>query len=217
MLANLRAFVRTTLFGGIAVLLPLALFVAVYAWVYRFLTGLIEPISEEVLNFSQLTERILADAIAIALLIAVCFFVGLLVRTNMGLIIQSTIDQRLLRRFPGYTIIKETIGQFFGDKKKLPFSSVALVQPFGNDTYMTAFVTEVHDNGRTTVYVPASPSPVAGNVYHLLNKFVHPLDVSVEKAMRSILSCGAGASELWARYEAAQIDRLTGGDDAADA
>ena len=33
-------------------------------------------------------------------------------------------------------------------------------------------------------------------IYHLEAKYVHPVDVSVEDAMRSIISCGAGSSSL---------------------
>ena len=201
MIANLRSFLKTTLFGGFAVLLPLVLFIAVYVWLFRLLTGLLEPISEEILDFSQLTERILADGLAVVLLITTCFMVGLIVRTRIGSVLTAIIDDRLLRKFPGYTIIKETIGQFFGDREKLPFNAVALVQPFANETFMTAFVTQRHENGRTTVYVPASPSPVAGNVYHLENRFVHIIDVPIEKAMRIVLSCGSGAEELFREYE----------------
>ncbi len=195
-MSRFRAFVKTTLFGGVAVLLPLALFAIVYAWMYRFLTGLIEPLSDRFLSFSPRTERIVADVAVVSLLIGLCFAVGLVVRTRIGDILLNIIDRRLLRRFPGYTIIKETIGQFFGSKK-LPFRRVALVQPFGNETMMTAFITEVHPDGITSVYVPAAPSPVAGNVYHLPNRFVHPIDVPVERAMRTIFGCGTGAADLF--------------------
>ena len=37
-------------------------------------------------------------------------------------------------------------------------------------------------------------------IYHLAGQFVHPIDVPVEDAMRSIISCGAGSSKLIEAY-----------------
>lgn len=198
MIASLRHFVKTTILGGIAVLLPVLLFVAFYRWLFLFLTGLIDPLTEQVKSLEPSTQHFVAQAIVLALLVLVSFLVGLLVRTRIGQFAQNIIDSKLLRRFPGYSLIKETLGQFFGGRKKMPFSAVALVQVFGNETMMTGFVTDEHEDGRTTVYVPACPNPIAGNVYHLPNRFVHKLEgVRVEAAMRTILSCGGGASGLF--------------------
>lgn len=61
---------------------------------------------------------------------------------------------------------------------------------------MTAFVTEQHVDGSYSVFVPTGPNPTSGNIYHLKKKYVHLVDVSVEDAMRSIISCGAGSGKL---------------------
>jgi len=73
---------------------------------------------------------------------------------------------------------------------------VALVQIYGNDTLASAFVTDTHEDGSYTVFVPTGPNPTSGNIYHLPAHHVHPVDVSVEDAMRSIISCGAGSTLL---------------------
>ena len=73
----------------------------------------------------------LADLLVIALLVTTCFLTGLLVRTSVGNFIHTRLEQGFLAKFPGYTIIKETVQQFVGDKKS-PFSQVALVQVFGS-------------------------------------------------------------------------------------
>jgi uncharacterized membrane protein len=92
-------------------------------------------------------------------------------------------------------MVKETVNQFLG-KKESPFSSVALVQIFENDTKVTGFITDRHDNGTITVFVPTGPNPTSGFIYHLDAEYVHPVDVSVEDAMRSVISCGAGSGAL---------------------
>jgi uncharacterized membrane protein len=124
-----------------------------------------------------------------------CFFLGLFVRTRLGQIIYSGFENSVLSRAPGYRMIKETVNHFIG-RKESPFSSVAMVQLFENETLVTAFITDRHEDGRVTVFVPTGPNPTSGFIYHLDQRYVHPVDVSVEEAMRSVISCGAGSEKL---------------------
>jgi len=121
-----------------------------------------------------------------------------LVRTRLGNWLYSVLDSKLLQKAPGYSLVKEIVSQFLGGKKS-PFSTVALVQIFGNETLVSGFVTDEHEDGTSTVFVPTGPNPTSGNIYHLPKDRVHPIDVSVEDAMRSIISCGAGSSMLIAK------------------
>ena len=90
---------------------------------------------------------------------------------------------------------RETVLQLLG-RRKSPFSSVAFVQLFENNTLVTAFVTDEHDDGSYTVFVPTGPNPTSGQIFHLEGRFVHPIAVGVDDTMRSIISCGAGSSTL---------------------
>jgi uncharacterized membrane protein len=101
---------------------------------------------------------------------------------------------------PGYPTIKSVVMQFIG-KEKSPFSSVALVQVFGNETLMTAFITDTHQNGRYTVFVPTGPNPTSGLIFHIPQQYVHPVNVSVEETMRSVIGCGAGSTNLLGAFE----------------
>lgn len=64
-------------------------------------------------------------------------------------------------------------------------------------------VTDTHEDGGCTVFVPTGPNPTSGNIYHLRPENVFPVDTSVEDTMRSIISCGAGSSMLIARFQGA--------------
>jgi uncharacterized membrane protein len=125
--------------------------------------------------------------------------VGVVVRTKAGQFLQENLENRILRLAPGYPTIKAVIMQFIGQKKS-PFSSVALVQVFGNETLMTAFITDTHDDGRVSVFIPTGPNPTSGLIFHLKKKFVHPVNVTVEETMRSVIGCGAGSTNLLTAY-----------------
>jgi uncharacterized membrane protein len=161
-------------------------------------SGGIQPLTNLVVNHLALPkqyEEFIATLIVLSVIVFTCFFVGLFVRTRIGRWIYSAFENSLLSKAPGYKMVKETVNQFLG-KKESPFSSVALAQIFENDTMVTAFITDKHADGTITVFVPTGPNPTSGFIYHLDQQYVHPVDVSVEDAMRSVISCGAGSDAL---------------------
>lgn len=191
---RLNDFLKSTLVGGLLVILPLTILLFALTWVFGLIHKAIRPLTTLLVTNSRL-QGLAADLIVIAVLIAACFAVGVFVRTRLGKWIYQLLESKLLLKAPGYSLIKETVSQFVG-KKKSPFSSVALVQIFGNETLASAFITDEHEDGSYTVFIPTGPNPTSGNIYHLPSRYVHPVDVPVEDAMRSIISCGAGSSML---------------------
>lgn len=191
---KIKEFIKSMVVGGLLVILPLAIFLFAVNWVFGMVHKIILPLTNAMEHKVQLGPVVL-DLIVIFLLIIVCFIVGAFVRTKLGKMIYHAIETKLLKKAPGYSLVKETVSQFLGNKQS-PFSGVALAAIFGNDTMVSAFITDVHDDGSYTVFVPTGPNPTSGNIYHLKKEFVHPVDVSVEDAMRSIISCGAGSKTL---------------------
>jgi uncharacterized membrane protein len=185
MLKRTKNFFRTTLLGGVIVILPAIILILAFKWLFGVVGSAIEPLTKlvvETLPVPQEYNRPVAMLIVVSVIILGCFFFGLFVRTKLG-------------QAPGYKMIKETVNHLLG-KKASPFSSVALVNIYGNETLMTAFITDRHDNGMVTVFVPTGPNPTSGFIYHLNQSQVHPVSVSVESAMRAVISCGAGSGDL---------------------
>jgi uncharacterized membrane protein len=198
MLKRTKTFLRTTLLGGVIVILPTIILIFAFKWLFGMVGNGIQPLTDLVVNTMPLPDRydqLIATAIVISVIILGCFFLGLFVKTRIGQWIYTGLEGSVLSRAPGYKMVKETVNQFLG-KKKSPFSSVALIQVFENSTLMTAFITDEHENGMITVFVPTGPNPTSGFIYHLKKEFVHPVDVSIEDAMRSVISCGAGSEKL---------------------
>jgi uncharacterized membrane protein len=191
---GIKQFFISTVVGGILVILPVALFLFTMNWVFGMIRGMISPLTDALLTRASLPAY-MADLVVIVALILLCFIVGMMIRTRFGKWVYSLLDSKLLMKAPGYSIIKETVVQFIGNKKS-PFSSAALVQIFGNETMVSAFVTDEHEDGSYTVFVPTGPNPTSGNIYHLPGRFVHPIDTPTEDLMRSIISCGAGSSTM---------------------
>ncbi|MFT6815469.1 MAG: putative membrane protein [Sphingobacteriales bacterium] len=186
-------FIKTTVLGGIVVLLPVTILIAVLSWSWRFLSGLISPISSLIIDLGF--SKILADVIVLGGILAFSFIVGYLVRMRTGQWLLDFLEKNLFSKIPGYQLIKETILQLMGNKKSL-FSEVCLVKVFGGDTMMTAFITDEHENGTITVFVPTGPNPTSGNIFHVQSKDVFRIKAEAQEAMRTIISCGSGSHPL---------------------
>ena len=198
MISRTKRFFTTTLLGGVIVILPTIILVFAFKWLFGLVSNAINPLTVlvvENLTLPDQFDQFIAMLIVLAVIVLGCFMVGLFVKTRIGRWIYNAFEESLLSKTPGYKMVKETVNQFIG-KKVSPFSSVALVQIFENDTKVTAFITDRHDDGTITVFVPTGPNPTSGFIYHLNKQYVHPVDISVEDAMRSVISCGAGSEKL---------------------
>lgn len=205
MFQRTKNFLKTTLLGGVIVILPITILIFAFRWLFGVVSSGINPLTDLVVRtiplLSNRYDELIATLIVIFVILGGCFLVGLFIRTRLGQMLYSSLEGGLLSRAPGYKMVKETVNQFFG-RKQSPFSSVALVQIFQNETMVTAFVTDRHGNGTVSVFVPTGPNPTSGFIYHIPEKYVHPVDVPVEDAMRSVISCGAGSEMLVKKLQA---------------
>lgn len=203
MLKRTKTFFKTTLLGGFIVILPTIILVFAFKWLFGIVGTAIQPLTDLVVNHIDLPDLYnewIATLIVLSVIVMGCFLVGLFVRTRLGQMLYTALENSVLSKAPGYRMVKETVNQFLG-KKESPFASVALVQIFENETKVTAFITDRHDDGTITVFVPTGPNPTSGFIYHIDQKYVHPVKVSVEDAMRSVISCGSGSSVLIKKME----------------
>lgn len=198
MLQRTKTFLRTTLIGGVIVILPSVILILAFKWLFGVVARTIEPLTNLAVDTVPLPERFnepIATLIVLTVIILVCFSVGLFVRTRLGQIMYNGFEKGVLSRAPGYRMVKETVAHFIG-RKESPFSSVVLVRLFGNDTLVTAFITDRHENGYVTIFAPTAPNPTSGFIYHVPAEYVIPVAVPIEDAMRSVISCGAGSEKL---------------------
>lgn len=198
MLRRLKAFIRTSLLGGVTVILPIAILAVVFSWIFHFVTRLIQPLTTLIVNYTPMREMI-APGIAIAVIVVSCFLIGVLVRTGFGRWMHEVFENRILKIAPGYQLIKETILQLL-DPKRGAFSKMALVDLFNNGVLAPAFIMDQTAGGMIAVYIPTVPTPTGGFVYYAPKHLVHPLNISTEEAMRVIISCGAGSCKLLEKY-----------------
>ena len=183
-------FVKTTVIGGVVVILPVGVTVLLTAKTLVAILGLLQPLT------GRLPVPVQAHGLAAVLIIvAVCFLAGAVVRTRPGRRAQEVLDRNLLERIPGYTLVRGLTGRIAGRDEGQLFAA-ALVEI--EEALVPAFIVEEHPDGRYTVFVPSVPTPAAGTVYILTPERVHLVDVPFTKAVKVITQWGVGSREMLA-------------------
>lgn len=188
-------FFKTTIVGGMVVLLPLILFYVVFSFLFYTISGIAKPL----LGLSDVHEAfkypLLVDIFAFIFLVALCFLVGLFVSTRIGQLWVNRIERNVLFKLPYYGTLREAVHQLLGNSNMNLFK-VVLVDLYGTDTLVTAFLTDESDGDYVTVFVPTGPNPTSGFIYHVKRNQISHIDTKGEEAFRSIISVGTGSGVL---------------------
>lgn len=195
---KIKQFVNTTLLGGLTVVLPFTLLIVVIRFLFNLILSLITPI-KNLLPFSDGVKGWLIDISALGGIILIFFLIGLVVRTSLGKELWNYFEKKFLLHLPFYSILRDTVQQFFG-QGKVPFSKVVAVDVFNTGTKMIGFISaETNEGGGMySVFVPTGPNPTNGFIFLMEKEQVTFLDIKSEEAMRMIIGVGTGSEKLLA-------------------
>jgi len=186
---SLAEFTKTTLVGGVLIILPLYVSLLLLAKVVSSLLAMVGPITNRVVP-AWVEFR---EALAIVVLVGICFVAGLVVRTGPGLRAKNLLEQTVLERLPGYAVLRGLAGRFAGQGSESPFAP-ALVEI--EEALVPALVIERLPDNSYTVLVPSVPTPMAGSLYILPAERVHLVDVPITFALKVFSKWGTGAGEF---------------------
>lgn len=191
------AFLRDTLLAGVLLVLPAWLAVLLLLKAVTHLRVIVKPVT------AKLPEGVdHPGVVALLLLIAVCFLVGVSIRTVLGARMRCFVENRVLNKLPGYSTLRGFTAQLTKLETTTAFQS-ALIEV--EDALVPGFFVEEHPNGRCTVFVPSVPTPMTGSLYVLANSRVHRLNVPTMAIINCISKWGAGSSALVAALDAASV------------
>jgi uncharacterized membrane protein len=185
---GLAELTKTTLIGGLLVLLPIYLSILLLAKTFSGIIALLSPVTSAIpagVQFRQVA--------AVLIVLAACLAAGIVVRTRPGRRAQFALERSVLEKIPGYALVRGLADRVAGEEREGAFRP-ALVEI--EDALAPAFIIEELDDGRCTVLVPSVPTPAAGSLFILPRKRVHPIDVPFTQVVKVISNWGAGAGEL---------------------
>ncbi len=187
------AFVAKSVFGGLLVVVPIYLAVLVLLKGMKSVGQLVRPFAQLLPDWFPAEQ-----ALSLLLVLMICFLIGIAVRTRLGRVTRERIEKGFFARIPGYTLFQNLTQQVAGDNRQNVWKP-ALVEI--EEALVPAFIIEEFEDGRYTVFVPSIPTPLAGAVYILDRKRVHPLDVPFTEAFKTVSRWGSGAKDLVAAME----------------
>ena len=185
-------FIKTTVVGGVLVLLPIAACVYVIAAFAGTVQRIIHPIME-LLPVKGPGRMIIEEVLAVAIVLAVCFLFGLAVRTRAGQALGRRMENTALNRVPGYRLFKQLTHQVAGDAGEA-LGAPVLVRL--EDSRQIGFLVEEHASGDVTVFIPDAPTLATGSVQIVRSEQVARLNVPLAKVMNCITRFGVGTSRL---------------------
>jgi len=185
----LAEFLKTTVIGGLLVVVPVYFTMLLLAKALGGVLALLGPI------VALLPDRVhrFGTVLAVALVVLVCFVLGLAARTRIGRRVIEIFERRVLERLPGFAMLRSVVRRVSGTSDDAQFQPV-LVEI--EEALTPGFIVEELDADRFVVLVPSVPTPAAGSLYILPRERVHWVDVPVTEAVAVITRWGAGTGKL---------------------
>jgi uncharacterized membrane protein len=185
---NFLTFAIGRIVAGFVVVVPVYLACLLLLKGMKTILGLMAPVAK------MLPKSVPAEnLIALILVVVICFFVGLAIRTGMGRAIKNRLDRSLFQKIPGYSLLRSLTQRLAGDTHDGAWEA-ALIEI--EDALVPGFIIEELVDGRFTVFVPSVPTPMAGAVYVITADRVHRLDVPFTQAITTISKWGSGCKNL---------------------
>lgn len=187
------SFIKTTVIGGLVVIVPLSLIVLIFGDLFFTIVDLARPIAVH-FPFNQLINTIIVSLLAVIAIFFICFIMGLVVRTSWGIAGRDWFERSLLNRLPMYSTIKNLTHRFIGEEGT-QFSPAEIDLHNSGCTVLGAIVEEL-DDGRFVVFVPITPAATVGQVCLVPKNRVKRLNASLGATINSITEWGIGSKDL---------------------
>jgi len=196
---------RTSFVTGLFLVTPLAVTVFVVQFVFRQLTGVLNP----VVSATRLTAYTGNIEVVAQLLAAVLLALTI---TSLGFLASWGVGQRMFGSFErGVRLIPLVRSVYFGvrqvseslSQRSAGYESVVLVEYPREGSYVVGFVTneapravqDATDEELHTVFLPNSPNPTAGRLLLVETSRLIELDVGVRGGLRLLVTTGLTGEE----------------------
>src|ERR1700733_13619495 len=188
----LKEFLKTTILGGTAFLLPAALILFILSYAFRLVKRLAGPISHglQLDKLGELAGLGAATVLSVLVLILISFAAGIVARTAVGGRISLWSERSLLNRLPHYQLIK-SMAEGFAHIESASNLKPALVCI--EDGWQIGYLLEQLENDWVAVFLPQDPTPMSGNIMFFPANRVRPLGLTMIQATSLVKAIGVGS------------------------
>jgi len=201
--------IRKNILTGLFFLLPIAITYIILRFLFNTIDNVVYPAIAPI--FEQIRPgfgRKIPPGAGIIILAIFVYLIGLLGSNILGKWIVKKI-QYIFLRVPIVSIIYSTAKQLiesFSGESSTGFKRVVMIEYPKTDCWTIGFLTNMinDENGKVmaSVYIPTSPTPNSGWVAIVPIEDVYDTDLSVQEALRMVLSGGTASPSLLIKRQA---------------
>ncbi|RDI95796.1 DUF502 domain-containing protein [Meiothermus sp. QL-1] len=196
----MRNRLRRYFIAGLLSTLPIAVTLYVLVWVYNWSNGLIEAVLKAVDAEPARWLMPFLPILAIVATLGLVVLAGLLANNYVGRMLFAALD-RSIKTIPlvreVYNAVQQIAHTLLG-QPEVQFQRAALIEYPRKGLYTLCFIASPQvgrrlsplPEGYTVVLVPTSPVPASGMAIIVPSADVIPLDISVEDALKYVVSAG---------------------------
>jgi len=201
---SLTRTVKTSLVAGVALIAPLLVTLIAFQLVFGWIRGFLTPIIESIGLLSLVGNiDIVAEALALAILVVAIAGLGYLAQRSAGAYVFGVVD-RVIGLVPILSVVYNGVRQVSDalTRQESRFESVVLVEYPREGLYSFGFVTaETSDHASPpdedtyNVYLPGSPNPTQGHLVFVPEDEFYPIDIKVSRAIRLLVTTGIAENQ----------------------
>lgn len=182
----LLSFLRNTITGGVLFMLPVILIIVLLVKAHEILSKIVAPIAD------QMPDNILgldgSRLIAILLMIAICFFSGLLFRSKRIRKYIGKLEDSFLSLIPGYALMKSVTADAIGDVGERDLVPVVVEN---DGSKKIGFLTE-EQGDYCVIFFPEPTKSDSGEVIIMPKSSVKKINAPTNKIAQSMKRFGKG-------------------------
>jgi hypothetical protein len=149
---RLVEFIMSAVFAGLLILAPVYLAALLLLKAMQSVLGVVRPVAMLLPDWLP-AEKLLS----FLLVLAVCFLIGVAVRTPAGRAARERLEKSLFERLPGYALLRSLTQRLAGGGEETVWKpALAEIE----DALVPAFIIEELQDGRFTVLCPLCPRPL---------------------------------------------------------
>ena len=186
-------FLKTTLSGGVFVLLPLLLFCMLAMQVFQVLIVLATPIAD-LFPMGIFDNLSYPGLVASLLLLGASFVTGLAMKSSVASSVGRALEGATLAKLPLYAVLKKLTSTIADTNEGESFKPAVLANADG--TTELAYLIEDHGDGQATVLLPWSPTALAGSLRVVQRNQVHLLNTTLGEFTQVLSNWGVGTKEM---------------------
>lgn len=193
---------KTTIAGGVLLLVPLILILFLLSKGLKVAERLSQPIVNAI-GLKTVGGVALGTLIAVAGLLLISFLAGLLARTRVGQAAYSALENSILGILPQWRMARGLVESFGPDKG----SEIEVVLVPTDAGWCLGFVLEKPAGEWWTVFIPGAPQWTSGSISYARTQQVKHTGLTSAEAILLIRRCGVGSAHVQQVLQSLEEDR----------